>query len=104
MELFEFERDELATLPWEAEAEDVCDLDAGFNAFLQHASNRAADPTLYVTKASTFETLVPKALHRFDAWVLWLPHLDSADIDALGGQLPSAVHLRELNLRVVPKD
>lgn len=99
MELFDFERDELATLPWKADAADVCDLDAGFNAFVQYASNRAADPTLYVTKASNFETLVPTALRRFDAWVLWLPHLDSAEIDALGVQMPSAVHLREVNLR-----
>ena len=44
MELHDFERDELATLPWMADTMDVCDLDAGFSAFVQHASANADIP------------------------------------------------------------
>jgi hypothetical protein len=96
MELRDFERDELATLPWTADTADVRDLDAGFNAFVQHASRHAPDPTLYVTSAANFGTLVPATLHDTDAWVLWLPHLDAIEIDALAHQTPCAIHLREL--------
>ena len=99
MELRELERDELATLPWMADTCDVCDLDAGFDAFVHHARVHAADPTLYVTDAANFGALVPAALQRTLAWVLWLPHLDTSEIDALGAQSPSTVHLRKLPLR-----
>lgn len=99
MELHDFERDELATLPWMADTMDVCDLDAGFNSFVQNASANANIAMLYLSKAAEFETLVPTALQGTDAWVLWLPHLDAPEIDALGRTSPLVVHSRKANSR-----
>ena len=100
MELCDFDRDELATLPWTADTEDVRDLDPGFSAFVQHANTQAGDPTLFVTQAAPFGPLVPATLRETDAWVVWLPHLQAAEIDALSRQAPCVIHRREVNLRI----
>lgn len=80
------------SLPWQVDADDARELDAGFERFVEQANARAAIPSLYVTKAAHFPTLVPEALQGGDAWVLWLPHLDPMEIDDLARQLPTALH------------
>ena len=80
------------SLPWKVDADDARELDAGFDKFVEQASARLAVPSLYVTKAAHFPTLVPEAFQGGDAWVLWLPHLDPMEIDDLARQLPTTLH------------
>ena len=80
------------SLPWKVDADDARELDAGFDKFVEQASARVAVPSLYVTKAAYFPTLVPEALQGGHAWVLWLPHLDPIEIEELAQQVPIALH------------
>ena len=82
----------VASLPWKVDADDARDLDAGFDAFADKANARDAIPSLYVTSASHFSTLVPASMQDGDAWVLWLPHLDPFEIEELAHKSPTILH------------
>jgi len=64
---------ELKESPWTAATSDMCQLDDGFDAFVHTAKNKIYEPSIVVTAARHFSTLVPKGLHHSPALVIWLP-------------------------------
>lgn len=63
----------LRNRPWTAATSDMCRLDDGYATFVQTAKDKLCEPSIVVTPARNFRTLVPKCLHHSPALVIWLP-------------------------------
>lgn len=55
-------------------------LDAGFDALEQSVRTKISAPTLILTQAEHFKTLIPQCMHDCPAFVLWLPTTFTGDI------------------------
>lgn len=55
-------------------------LDAGFDALAQSVRTKISAPTLILTQAEHFKTLIPQCMHDCPAFVLWLPTTFTGDI------------------------
>ncbi len=64
---------DLKTRPWTAATYDMCQLDDGYDLFVRTAKDRIYEPSIVVTHARHFATLVPKGLHHSPVFVIWLP-------------------------------
>jgi hypothetical protein len=64
---------ELKNRPWTAATYDMCQLDVGYETFVRTAKDKIYEPSIVVTSARNFETLMPKCLHHSPAFVIWLP-------------------------------
>lgn len=85
-------RSDLKSLPWYASTDDVCFLDDGFDAFVKSVNKNAMHPSLVVTRAKHFDTLIPTSLQHCPAWVIWLSNDFSDEIVSLARQEPIVHH------------
>jgi len=74
--------------PFVVDTQDIRDLDDEFDYCLAGAERKLGETTIFETKASYFEILIPKQFKNAPMWIIRLPDEFSENVEALACQEP----------------